>query len=122
MVRDLLTGEVRHGREAVRGVSRPSDARKWDGATGRFPRAHYPPLPPVLAWFVRTRPRNVNTRTLGGILTPADVRAPNLSEMEAGLLARYGALSPQSRQNLDAVMAGLLARDWEQEQAGPAGS
>ena len=58
---------------------------------------------------------------LGGILTPADVRAPDLSEAEAGLLARYGSLSPESRQNLDAVMAGLLARDREQETADPVG-
>ena len=59
---------------------------------------------------------------LGGVLTPADLRAPDLSEVEAGLLARYGALSSESRQNLDAVMAGLLARDREQETADPAGS
>ena len=59
---------------------------------------------------------------LGGVLTPADLRAPDLSEVEAGLLARYGALLPESRQNLDAVMAGLLARDREQETAAQAGS
>ena len=63
MASDLVTRDVRYGSGLLPGKSRPSDARNRDPSDGTFARTHYPPLPPILAWFLRTRPRNIHTRT-----------------------------------------------------------
>ena len=63
MASDLVTRDARHGRGLLPGKPRPNDSRSRDPSDGTFARTHYPPLPPILAWFLRTRPRNIHTRT-----------------------------------------------------------
>ena len=62
MVRDLVTSRDEHGRGLLPGKLWPSSTRSRDPATGAFPPSAYPPLPPILAWFLRTRSRNEWTR------------------------------------------------------------
>ena len=62
MVRDLVASRDKHGRGLLPGKLWPSSTRSRDPDTGAFPPSAYPTLPPILAWFLRTRSRNVWTR------------------------------------------------------------